>query len=472
MPIKSIDIDHFAPSVKNLLDDIHRLIGPIYLVGGGLRNALHGKFDTNEMDLLVPEALAECRRKLLEGGIASVEMGNRLNSLTIRLKQDQLPRIIHLSTFRHRPAYPITVEEDLLHRDITQNAMAWPWPNGPLIDPFLGYQDLLDNYIRLVNGVDTILEDPIRALRFFRFTMQFQGIPNSSDLNLCMESSLGSVMQKLIRAELDRILSLPLTENTTKNHLITLFNSHLGSQILPEVANLKLTKKASKQGENDLEHTLRLVLAIKPPTEEEDISITDLRWAALLHLLDCEENFSEPTNQKKSSRSGLIIEDKMQVSADILDRLDFINRRKRDILNLIYYLNKIPTTPTDRVLRRLFEMQIPLEGLFRLLAAKLEIKAHLKNSERDKKCQECHRTLQRCQNMRLAQKRLHPVDLALNGGDILDMVRQPSGPWLGQLLQKLIDWVTQDPSRNRRDHLERRVLEWISKNDLTAQSYK
>jgi tRNA nucleotidyltransferase (CCA-adding enzyme) len=64
----------------------------------------------------------------------------------------------------------ITLEEDLLRRDLTINAMA-ETPEGELIDPFNGLDDLHNGVLRHVSPA--FAEDPVRILRTARFAARF-----------------------------------------------------------------------------------------------------------------------------------------------------------------------------------------------------------------------------------------------------------------------------------------------------------
>ncbi|MUK29596.1 multifunctional CCA addition/repair protein [Aliivibrio fischeri] len=64
----------------------------------------------------------------------------------------------------------VTLEEDLLRRDLTINAIAQA-DNGELIDPYNGQQDIIDRTLRHVS--DAFIEDPLRVLRVARFAARF-----------------------------------------------------------------------------------------------------------------------------------------------------------------------------------------------------------------------------------------------------------------------------------------------------------
>lgn len=64
----------------------------------------------------------------------------------------------------------VTLEEDLLRRDLTINAMAQD-ADGGLIDPWGGLQDLQSRRLRAVS--EAFAEDPLRVLRTARFAARF-----------------------------------------------------------------------------------------------------------------------------------------------------------------------------------------------------------------------------------------------------------------------------------------------------------
>lgn len=64
----------------------------------------------------------------------------------------------------------VTIEQDLLRRDLTINAMAMD-KNGNIIDPYNGQKDLKNKIFRHVS--DAFVEDPLRVLRVARFAARY-----------------------------------------------------------------------------------------------------------------------------------------------------------------------------------------------------------------------------------------------------------------------------------------------------------
>lgn len=67
----------------------------------------------------------------------------------------------------------VTIEQDLMRRDLTINAMARD-PDGTLVDPFGGQADLQARLLRHVSNAFS--EDPLRVLRVARFAARFHGL--------------------------------------------------------------------------------------------------------------------------------------------------------------------------------------------------------------------------------------------------------------------------------------------------------
>jgi tRNA nucleotidyltransferase (CCA-adding enzyme) len=68
------------------------------------------------------------------------------------------------------PRPEVTLEDDLRRRDLTINAMARA-PDGTLIDPYHGQDDLREGVLRHVS--EAFGEDPLRVLRVARFAARF-----------------------------------------------------------------------------------------------------------------------------------------------------------------------------------------------------------------------------------------------------------------------------------------------------------
>lgn len=82
----------------------------------------------------------------------------------------------------------VTLEEDLIRRDLTINAMAQA-EDGSIIDPYNGQQDLTNKILRHVS--EAFSEDPLRVLRVARFAARF------AHLGFTIAAETLSLMQKI-----------------------------------------------------------------------------------------------------------------------------------------------------------------------------------------------------------------------------------------------------------------------------------
>ena len=72
--------------------------------------------------------------------------------------------------FNCNAAADVTLEEDLLRRDLTVNAMAMD-DTGKIVDPYNGQNDLNNRVLRHVS--EAFIEDPLRVLRVARFAARY-----------------------------------------------------------------------------------------------------------------------------------------------------------------------------------------------------------------------------------------------------------------------------------------------------------
>lgn len=105
----------------------------------------------------------------------------------------------------------VTLEEDLLRRDLTINAMAKD-AIGNIIDPYGGQQDLNNKLLRAVS--EAFNEDPLRVLRTARFAARFAHLGFSIEANtlakmqqLTHSGELGFLTGERVWVEVEKALT-------------------------------------------------------------------------------------------------------------------------------------------------------------------------------------------------------------------------------------------------------------------------
>ena len=143
----------------------------VYLVGGAVRDALLG-YPSSERDWVVVGASP---RELLDRGYQQVG-----RDFPVFLHPETRDEYALARTERKQghgytgfavhcdPA--VTLEQDLLRRDLTVNAMARS-AEGEIIDPYGGQRDLAARVLRHVSAA--FVEDPLRVLRTARFAARY-----------------------------------------------------------------------------------------------------------------------------------------------------------------------------------------------------------------------------------------------------------------------------------------------------------
>ena len=459
-----------------------------------MRNMLKQKELSNELNVLVSWPLSECKRRLIQGGHISVTVGTKHNSLLIPLKGRGKSGVIEIATFRHRQDHPPTVDEDLLQRDLTINAIAYAWPDGPLIDPFNGYKDLTEGRIRFVRGLSTLEEDSLRALRLFRFTLQLEGDPEDADINAAEKTLTTTVPREKLRAELDRIFSLSLNGPKKQALIRRFFNSPLAQDIFVDMARTPICDAGETLAQR-WDRAIGMILEMTNPDKEEDIPLLDLRWAAVFHEMGELSCIALKKGSDRSAHYNIA----SQKIGEIIKKFRFSQRRQRRILNLLRHFD-INSVPTDRALLRMMKNDTPIEGLFRLVHSrgvsnikesdgmgdwgksknKTAISAKSKLNGKSNALVEklpavknlpiksmlddqLAKVLERCRSLQRASCQPSPRDLDISGWEILDLVRRPQGAWMGEIINELLEWIMHNPSRNQRCQLQDKVREWVSR---------
>ena len=143
----------------------------IYLVGGAVRDELLGE-PVKDRDWVVTgatpaEMLTQGYKQVGADFPVFLHPKTREEYALARTERKQ-GRGYHGFTVYSAP--DVTLEDDLLRRDLTINAMAKS-QDGALVDPFHGQRDIDARLLRHVS--DAFAEDPLRILRTARFAARF-----------------------------------------------------------------------------------------------------------------------------------------------------------------------------------------------------------------------------------------------------------------------------------------------------------
>ena len=173
----------------------------------------------------------------------------------------------------------VSLEQDLLRRDFTINAMAES-ENGEIIDPYGGRRDISLRTLRHVSSAFS--EDPLRLLRAARYraSLDFQIAPETHEL-MC-EMVAGGELDDLSAERIWQELARGLMCNRPKVMIEVLRNCGALAKIMPEVEALfgvPQNPRSHPEGCAGV-HSLEVL-----QTAADNWWPLQVRWAALLHDL-------------------------------------------------------------------------------------------------------------------------------------------------------------------------------------------
>ena len=260
----------------------------VYIVGGSIRDLMCDRkpFDYDVVVQGDPASFAKRLASKTSGRF--VELGKHGQTMRRVVTKGLI--------FDIMPLNGATIEEDLLKRDFTINAMAMAVSSGSLIDQLGGRQDLASKKIRMVSK-DVFRKDPVRLVRVYRLAAAFDFSIDaethtvlSRDAHLIRRSA-----GERVREEFFKILQCA----GSHAYLAAMAHSGVLFNVFPELLTLKNYRLPGAHPHNLFEHTidsyrgLEKLLDAGGQLEEasgdrlfQDVDAaraTLLKWAILFH---------------------------------------------------------------------------------------------------------------------------------------------------------------------------------------------
>lgn len=255
----------------------------IYLVGGAVRDALLN-YPTSERDWVVVGARPQ---DLLDLGYQQVgkDFPVFLHPKTkdeYALARTERKKGHGYTGFAVHCDPAVTLEQDLLRRDLTVNAMART-TDGEIIDPYGGQRDLAAKILRHVS--DAFVEDPLRVLRTARFAARYAHLgftvaPETMELmtDIVGQGELDHLPAERIWVETERALG----EDNPEVFVEVLRACGALQQLLPEVEAL-FGVPQNAQYHPEIDTGLHTLMTLQQAAQLSPA--TDVRWAVLIHDL-------------------------------------------------------------------------------------------------------------------------------------------------------------------------------------------
>jgi tRNA nucleotidyltransferase/poly(A) polymerase len=394
-----------------------------WAVGGAIRDAYLG-LATRDWDLATRATPVQVRKAFRR----TVPIGIEHGTVGVLARDGTLYEV---TTFRRdietdgRHAvveFADSIEEDLARRDFTINAIAWHPIREEAHDPFDGVADLERGVLRTVGAPEErFTEDYLRILRALRFAGRFDlEIEEKTWASIvALVGHLPTLSAERVRDELLKVLE----DDMRPVRALELYGqSGALGELYSELEELR-------SGEDGVEPVWPVVLRA---VESLPKSRGHLRLAALLRPLTAES------------------------AAALLSRLRLSNTLCDEIARLAKAKSMPASAADDGEVRRWLSqhhaVQLPSVARVELAHARAR-----RDSGGADTCAEVVDSWRRVREVRRTNPPLTVDQLALDGRGLIGLGLRP-GPEFGRILESLLEWVLEDPTRNERARLEKRVL--------------
>jgi len=427
-----------------------------FIVGGSVRDLIIGR-PPGDFDVATSAHPEETLR--LFGSRFAIPTGLQHGTITVLTGEPPAQRHVEVTTFRgegvyldgRRPStvtFSATLDEDLARRDFTMNAIAYDPETGVLHDPFDGRGDIARGLVRAVG--DPILrftEDGLRPMRAVRqatqlgFSLDFgtqAAIPETLD-------SFRKVSAERIRDELRKLLLSPVPSAGIELMRVTGLLAEVVPELLPMVGCV--------QNHFHKHDVYRHTLATLDATGPDFI----LRFAALVHDVG-KPKTQAPREDAPGEHSFFRHEHVgVEMAEAICSRLKLSTSERQTVCALVgghmfYYTPDWSDGTVRRFVKRVGPELVP--ALFALREADVTSRGR----GEDPQC-ETRVLRERIARVATEDAALRVTDLAIDGKDVMRVLSIPPSRRVGEVLDRLLDAVLDDPSLNQREPLERMVRE-------------
>jgi len=438
--------------VASILEALNRHNYEAYIVGGCVRDLIMGK-KPQDWDVTT-DAKPEEVQKIFPDSFYENEFG------TVGVKtdsEDETLKVIEVTTYRVESKYtdkrhPDEVrfakrlEDDLKRRDFTINALAMD-AEGRIIDLFDGKDDIERKIIRAVgNASERFNEDALRMMRAVRFatTLGFKIEDDTLDAIKKNHELLKVISKERVRDEFLKIID---SLNAEKG-IELLRETGLLKHVLPELLEGVGVTQNKHHKYNVWEHNLK---ALKYAVDQN--YSTEVRLASLLH------DIGKPRSKRGEGADATFYGHQVisaRMAAQALDRLKFPKAQAEKIVKLVrwhmfyYNVGEVTESSVRRLMANIGRENV--EDLIKLREAD-RVGSDVPKARPYK--------LRHLQFMidKVSRDPISPKMLKVNGNDIMRLTGLEAGPKIGMIIGALMEEVLDNPEKNTREYLERRVVE-------------
>lgn len=447
---------HIPEKVKYIIDELMQHGYEAYAVGGCVRDMVLGR-EPEDWDITTSAKPMEVKRIFRR----TVDTGIEHGTVTVLLDKDHY----EVTTYRldgeyednrhpKEVSFTSSLAEDLKRRDFTINAMAYNEKVG-FVDLFGGMDDINKGIIRCVGSAkERFDEDALRILRAVRFSAQLGFEIEEETMKAIREkvTHLNNISAERIRVELTKLL---LSDHPDR--LRTLYEVGITRVVLPEFDVMMTTSQNNIHHIYSVgEHTVHTVCEVAGPTKEKRFDTsqrTILRWTMLLH--DIEKPNSISIGKDEQSYFYGHPEKGALTAKNILKRLKFDNDTLDAVVHLIRWHDyRFVLTPTG--MRRAASKigKEYMELLFEVNRADIAAKNPKLANDKYEHLEQARKLYA---EIKAKGQCVSLKELDINGKDLIAAGLKP-GKEMGEILNRLLEEVIENPEINKKEMLLTMVL--------------
>ncbi|WP_437867857.1 CCA tRNA nucleotidyltransferase [Sorangium sp. So ce363] len=417
-----------------------------WIVGGCVRDLLRGQ-DAKDWDVATdarPEEVVAAFRKVIPTGIQHGTVTVLVRGVPYEVTTLRGDGTYSDGRRPDRVEFVDDITADLARRDFTMNAIAIDPVDGHLIDPFGGRSDLEAKIIRAVGDPgERFAEDGLRVLRAARFAATLEGTLDP-ETERAMGTARSHQTFRCVSAERVRDEWLKAMRARRPSVAFEIMRrTELLAITCPEMIESVGCEQNRWHAYDVWGHAMACLDACKP----EPI----LRVAALMH------DIGKPRTREFSDKTkDYTFYEHERVGAEmadpILTRLRFSNDERARIVALIrHHLICYDDTWTDAAVRRWLRRVTPAlaPDLYEIGFAD----ALGKGREASEDIATIGRLRERVDALLAAGAALSAKDLAVNGNRLMKELGIPPSRLVGELLERLVELVTEEPEANTPERL-------------------
>lgn len=427
-----------------IIDVLNKAGFEAYAVGGCVRDSIMRRIP-DDWDITTsaePEQVKRLFRRTIDTGIQHGTVTVMLGKSGYEVTTYRIDGEYEDNRHPRNVVFTKSLEEDLKRRDFTVNAMAYHPAEG-LTDLFDGIGDMERKCIRCVGRPEErFSEDALRIMRCVRFSAQF-GYTIEEETGQAakkLAGNLEAISAERIRVELVKLLISPHPE-----YLRKMYELGMTKVVLPEFdACMETVQNNPHHCYTVGEHTLKGL--------EEVRADKVLRLAMLFH--DIGKPLTKTTDETGKDHFKKHPGVSAKMAGDILRRLKFDNDTLHRVCRLVEYHDwsidlesDVKISTVRRLIAKIGEDAFP--DMFEINRADLMAQSDYLRGE---KLAKQARLGELYREIREKKECLSLKDLAVNGRDLIEKGLRP-GRELGEILQRMLRDVLEDPAHNEKEYL-------------------